>query len=186
MLKHTTVSTARAWNSWSDRPGEMVFLPLGIRVTPLLYSSRLRQCIKLEPRSDTLRLGRHNIDGTLIEFEADLAGTTLAFATTKPHPFAFRTRWSAPKPPNGACASGSTSRSPPKTAPKPASIPPKTSPCCNPATASPPSPPNTPRCKSQATQPLTPSAPTTPKMATSPATAAPRPPPSSPCASTSK
>lgn len=97
MLKHTTVSTARAWNSWSDRPGEMVFLPLGIRVTPLLYSSRLRQCIKLEPRSDTLRLGRHSIDGTIIEYEADLAGTTLAFATTKPHPFAFRTTWTAPK-----------------------------------------------------------------------------------------
>ena len=95
MLKHTTVSTARAWNSWSDRPGEMVFLPLGIRVTPLLYSSRLRQCIKLEPRTDTLRLGRHSIDGSLIELEADLAGTTLAFATTKPHPFAFRTTWSA-------------------------------------------------------------------------------------------
>ncbi len=97
MLKHTTVSTARAWNSWSDRPGEMVFLPLGIRVTPLLYSSRLRQCIKLEPRSDTLRLGRHSIDGAIIEFEADLAGTTLAFATTKPQPFAFRTIWNAPK-----------------------------------------------------------------------------------------
>ncbi|MDZ4276657.1 MAG: trehalase family glycosidase [Erythrobacter sp.] len=95
MLKHTNVSTARAWNSWSDRPGEMVFLPLGLRVTPLLYSSRLRQCIKLEPRSDTLRLGRHSIDGSLIEFEADLAGTTLAFATTKPHPFAFRSTWSA-------------------------------------------------------------------------------------------
>ncbi len=95
MLQHTTVSTARAWNSWSDRPGEMVFLPLGIRVTPLLYSSRLRKCITLEPRSDTLRLGRHNIDGSLIEFEADHAGTTLAFATTKPQPFAFRTTWNA-------------------------------------------------------------------------------------------
>lgn len=97
MLQHITVSTARAWNSWSDRPGEMVFLPLGIRVTPLLYSSRQRQCIKLEPRSDTLRLGRHSIDGSIIEFEADLAGTTLAFATTKPNPFAFRTTWTAPK-----------------------------------------------------------------------------------------
>ncbi|WP_426034703.1 MGH1-like glycoside hydrolase domain-containing protein [Cypionkella sp. TWP1-2-1b2] len=97
MLKHPNVSTARAWNSWSDRPGEMVFLPLGIRVTPLLYSSRLRQCIKLEPRTDTLRLGRHNIEGSLIEFEADLAGTTLAFATTKPQPFAFRTTWTAQK-----------------------------------------------------------------------------------------
>ena len=97
MLKHTTVSTSRAWNSWSDRPGEMVFLPLGIRVTPVLYSSRLRQCIKLEPRTNTLRLGRHTIDGSLIEFEADLAGTTLAFATTKPQPFAFRTIWTAPK-----------------------------------------------------------------------------------------
>lgn len=95
MLKHTTVPLTRAWNSWSDRPGEMVFLPLGVRVTPVLYSSRTRKCARMEPRSDVMRLGRHALDGSVIEFEADLAGTTLAFATTKPDPFAFRGSWAA-------------------------------------------------------------------------------------------
>ncbi|MEO8241984.1 MAG: trehalase family glycosidase [bacterium] len=93
MLKHATVPIQRAWNSWSERPGEMVFLPLGVRVTPVLYSSRLRRCAKLEPRQDVMRLGRHTLDGSEIDFEADLAGTTVAFATTKPDPFAFRGSW---------------------------------------------------------------------------------------------
>lgn len=95
MLKHTTVPLARTWNSWSDRPGEMVFLPLGVRVTPVLYSSRLRKCARMEPRSDVMRLGRHALDGSVIDFEADLAGTTLSFSTTKPDPFAFRGSWAA-------------------------------------------------------------------------------------------
>jgi putative isomerase len=93
MLKHATVPLERAWNSWSDRPGEMVFLPLGVRVTPVLYSSRLRRCSKLEPRHDVMRLGRHTLDGSEIAFEAELAGTTVAFSTTKPDPFAFRGSW---------------------------------------------------------------------------------------------
>lgn len=94
MLRHITIPPERAWNSWSDRPGEMVFLPLGLRVTPILYSSRLRQTARMEPRRDAMRLGRHAIDGSLIEWEADLAGTVVAFSTTKPDPFAFRGSWS--------------------------------------------------------------------------------------------
>ena len=95
MLRHITIPPERAWNSWSDRPGEMVFLPLGVRVTPILYSSRLRRTARMEPRQDVVRLGHHAIDGSRIEWEADLAGTSVAFSTTKLHPFAFRGSWTA-------------------------------------------------------------------------------------------
>lgn len=93
MLKHATIPLARAWNSWSDRPAEMVFLPLGVRVTPVLYSTRARKTSVMEPRADVVRLGRHAIDGSVVELETDLAGTTVAFAAVKPGPFAFRGSW---------------------------------------------------------------------------------------------
>ncbi len=95
MLKHATIAIDRAWNSWSDRPAEAVFLPLGVRITPVLYSSRARSTSAIEPRRDVVRLGRHGIDGSVIELETDLAGTTLAFASTKPDPFVLRGTWVA-------------------------------------------------------------------------------------------
>ncbi|RVN54037.1 MGH1-like glycoside hydrolase domain-containing protein [Sinorhizobium meliloti] len=93
MLKHATVPIERAWNTWSDRPAEMVFLPLGVRVTPILYSTRTRTTSAIEPRRDAVRLGRHAIDGSLIELETDHAGTTLAFLWDKTDPFAIRGEW---------------------------------------------------------------------------------------------
>lgn len=97
MLKHVTIPQDRAWNSWSDRPAELVFLPLGVRVTPVLYSSRLRKTSLILPRHDVVRLGRHGLDGAVIELETDLAGTTVAFAALKPDPFVVRGSWAAVK-----------------------------------------------------------------------------------------
>ncbi len=71
----------------------MVFLPLGVRITPVLYSTRSRTTSAIEPRRDAVRLGRHTIDGSLIELETDLSGTTVSFSTTKTDPFAVRGRW---------------------------------------------------------------------------------------------
>lgn len=93
MPKHSTIPLMRAWNSWSNRPAEMVFLPLGVRVTPILYSTRSRTTSAIEPRRDTVRLGRHAIDGSLIELETDHSGTTVAFSTTKTDPFVIRGSW---------------------------------------------------------------------------------------------
>jgi putative isomerase len=93
MPKHSTIPLMRAWNSWSDRPAEMVFLPLGVRITPVLYSTRSRTTSAIEPRRDPVRLGRHAIDGSLIELETDHTGTTVAFSTTKTDPFAVRGSW---------------------------------------------------------------------------------------------
>ncbi|MGO8089499.1 trehalase family glycosidase [Rhizobium leguminosarum] len=93
MLQHSTIPLMRAWNSWSNRPAEMVFLPLGVRITPVLYSTRSKTTSAIEPRRDMVRLGRHTIDGSLIELETELSGTTVAFSTTKTDPFAIRGSW---------------------------------------------------------------------------------------------
>lgn len=93
MLLHTTVPLSRAWNSWSDRPAEMVFLPLGVRITPILYSSRSRTTSEIAPRSNTVRLGRHSIDASHIDLETDHSGTTLGFSATKSDPFTVRGQW---------------------------------------------------------------------------------------------
>jgi putative isomerase len=93
MLLHTTIPLSRAWNSWSDRPAEMVFLPLGVRITPILYSSRSRTTSEIAPRSNAVRLGRHSIDGSHIDLETDHSGTTLGFSATKSDPFTVCGRW---------------------------------------------------------------------------------------------
>ncbi|TCA45444.1 glycoside hydrolase family 37 [Rhizobium pisi] len=93
MPQYSTIPLMRAWNSWSSRPAEMVFLPLGVRITPVLYSTRSKTTSAIEPRRDTVRLGRHAIDGSLIELETDHSGTTVAFSTTKTDPFAIRGSW---------------------------------------------------------------------------------------------
>jgi putative isomerase len=93
MPQHSTIPLMRAWNSWSNRPAEMVFLPLGVRITPILYSTRSKSTSAIEPRRDSVRLGRHTIDGSLIELETDHSGTTVAFSTTKTDPFAVRGSW---------------------------------------------------------------------------------------------
>ena len=97
MLLHTTLPSSRAWNSWSDRPAEMVFLPLGVRVTPILYSSRSRTTSEISPRTDTVRLGRHSIDGSHIDLETDFSGTTVGFSATKSDPFTVRGQWNGLK-----------------------------------------------------------------------------------------
>src|SRR5256885_7663230 len=57
MLRDTTVPLARAWNTWSSRPAEMVFLPLGVRVTPLAYADSSRSATLFPAKS--VRYGRH-------------------------------------------------------------------------------------------------------------------------------
>lgn len=97
MLQHATIPLKRAWNSWSDRPAEMIFLPLGVRLTPILYSTRSRSTSAIEPRRDKVRLGRHEIDGSHIDLEVDHSGTSLSLHWTKPDPFIVRGGWETMK-----------------------------------------------------------------------------------------
>ncbi|MDQ0469861.1 MGH1-like glycoside hydrolase domain-containing protein [Labrys wisconsinensis] len=92
MLVDATIPAARAWNSWSDRPAEMVFLPLGVRLTPVLYATSIRKATTITPRDGTV-FGRHAVDGSLVEIEAVHAGTRLALRYAKPDPYAVVGAW---------------------------------------------------------------------------------------------
>ena len=92
MLADAGVPLAQAWNTWSERPAELVFLPLGVRVTPVLHSSVIGRATTLRPLSE-VRLGRHGLHGEAIDFEARYGGTRLAFAFDKPDPFVVRGSW---------------------------------------------------------------------------------------------
>lgn len=95
MRGHNTIPLNRAWNSWSLRPAELTYLPLGVRVTPMLYSSRSRRVSLIEPRSDKVRFGRHTIANRLIELETELSGTVIGFSAQSTDPFAIRGSWQA-------------------------------------------------------------------------------------------
>ncbi|WP_051248149.1 MGH1-like glycoside hydrolase domain-containing protein [Inquilinus limosus] len=95
MLRDTTVPLARAWNTWSSRPAEMVFLPLGVRVTPLAYADSSRSATLFPAKS--VRYGRHALDGSLVELDLDHAGTLLAWRWAKRGPFALSGTWRTQK-----------------------------------------------------------------------------------------
>ena len=92
MLKSTNVPAASAWNTWSERPGEMVFLPLGVRVTPVLYSTSIRRATVIIPPAE-IRFGRHELAGETVEFEALHAGSRLGFSYRKSGSFNFAGEW---------------------------------------------------------------------------------------------
>jgi putative isomerase len=89
-LRSANIALGRAWNTWSSIPAEMVFLPLGVRLTPVVYSDRLRQASLLPAGA---RFGRHTIDGRRIEIELDHGGTAVALHYTKAGPFAVAGKW---------------------------------------------------------------------------------------------
>lgn len=94
MFANPNVPLATAWNTWSDRPGEIMFLPLGVRVTPVLYSTKLGRATTLRPPSE-IRFGPRTLDGAAIAFEARHGGTRLEFAYGKTDPYSVAGRWTA-------------------------------------------------------------------------------------------
>ena len=86
MLRSAGVPIERAWNTWSSRPAEMVFLPLGVRITPLAYADS-RRAATLFPPGEGVLYGRHTLDGSLVEMELAHAGTRLAWRYRKAEPF---------------------------------------------------------------------------------------------------
>jgi putative isomerase len=95
-LRHATIPLARAWNTWSPRPAEMVFLPLGVRLTPVAYAASTGTAT-LFPPGPGVRLGRHELDGSLVGLSLAYAGTALAWTWAKPaaDPFAVVAAWRA-------------------------------------------------------------------------------------------
>ena len=95
MLRHVTVPPERAWFTWSDRPAEMVFLPLGVRLTPLAYAASTGRAT-LFPPGEGVRFGSHDLQARQVGLELTHAGTTLAWHYRKPDPFRVVGGWSAP------------------------------------------------------------------------------------------
>ncbi len=91
-LIDTTVPLDKAWNTWSDRPAELVFLPLGFSLTPVLYSTSIRKATAIPP-GEAIRFGSHALDGSLVEFETTHGGTTIAFTYRKADPFCISGSW---------------------------------------------------------------------------------------------
>ncbi|WP_108263502.1 hypothetical protein [Mangrovicoccus ximenensis] len=89
----TTLPPDVQWFTWSDRPAEAVFGPLGLRITPLLYSTRARKMSRIEPRRDPVRLGHHALTACRTGLETGLAGTWLALALDPAGPFVQRGSW---------------------------------------------------------------------------------------------
>jgi putative isomerase len=94
MLRNTTIQPERAWNTWSAHPLEMVFLPLGVRVTPLAYSGSTGKAT-LFPSGPHLRFGRHTLDGSVVEAEVEHAGTRLSWRYQKADPYRIAGGWNS-------------------------------------------------------------------------------------------
>jgi putative isomerase len=92
MLRHTTIPVERAWNTWSSRPAEMVFLPLGVRVTPVAYADSVRKAT-LFPAGKGLTQGVHALDGSSVSLELEHAGTLLEWHWRKQGPFDLSGGW---------------------------------------------------------------------------------------------
>ena len=93
MLKNANVPLESAWNTWSERPGEMVFLPLGVRVTPVLHSTSISKATAIRPPSE-IRFGGHGLHGEAVDFETAHGGTRLGFSYERHDPFCIRGEWS--------------------------------------------------------------------------------------------
>ena len=95
MSGDSTVALSRAWFTWSNRPAEVSLLPLGLRLTPVLYSARLRRTSVIDPRQDRVRFLRHTVDSGLFELETEFADTRLTLTCGATEPFAVQGGWRA-------------------------------------------------------------------------------------------
>jgi putative isomerase len=92
-LATPNVPLSRAWNTWNaDRCVEMNFLPLGIRVTPLVYAASIGRVSRLGP-GDAVLLGAHAVDGSRVDARLTHAGTVLDWRYRKPSPFDLIGGW---------------------------------------------------------------------------------------------
>ena len=92
MLRHATIAPERAWYTWSSRPAEMVFLPLGVRVTPVAYAGSTGRSTLFGP-GPGVRFGTHDLAARHVGLDLEHAGTTLAWSYFKPDPFCVVGRW---------------------------------------------------------------------------------------------
>jgi putative isomerase len=92
MLHDITIPLDRAWNTWSERPAEMVFLPLGVRLTPLAYSAHAQRATVFPPGPD-LVFGAHALDGSAVDTTLQLGATRVLWSWRKHGPYAVSGTW---------------------------------------------------------------------------------------------
>jgi len=95
-MRDTTIPAARAWNTWSSLPAEMVFLPLGICFAPVGFAGSTSTAT-LYPSGAATRFGRHDINGEAIALDLTHAGTVLRWSYAKPGPFIVTGTWETMK-----------------------------------------------------------------------------------------
>ena len=117
-LATPNVPLSRAWNTWTaDRYVEMSFLPLGVRVTPLVYAASIARVSRFGPGDEVL-LGTHAVDGSRVDARSSThAGTVLDWHYREGLALDLTGGWRTFEPANGGCASGSSFASLPRMAP---------------------------------------------------------------------
>ena len=92
-LATPNVPLSRAWNTWTaDRYLEMSFLPLGLRLTPLVYAASLGRVSRFGP-GDAVLLGTHAVDGSRVDARLTHAGTVLEWSYRKVSPYDMIGSW---------------------------------------------------------------------------------------------
>ena len=94
MLRNATVPTSRAWSTWSNRPAEMVFLPLGIRLTPVGFAGSTGRATLFPPGKEVV-FGTHALDAAQVSLRLRHAGTELDWHYDKIDPFTIVGGWNA-------------------------------------------------------------------------------------------
>ncbi len=96
MLQNATIPLRRAWFTWSERPAEMVFLPLGVRLTPLAYAGSAGKAT-LFPSGPGVKFGTHALDARRVSLDLAHADTRLNWTYEKIDPFGVVGGWRAYK-----------------------------------------------------------------------------------------
>jgi putative isomerase len=92
-LRTPNVPVHRAWNSWAaDRYLDLIHLPLGVRLSPMLFSAAAGTALFPGPGHE-VRLGTHAADGSRIEAEVAHGGTVLDWGWARSSPFALEGHW---------------------------------------------------------------------------------------------
>ncbi|WP_158234138.1 MGH1-like glycoside hydrolase domain-containing protein [Oceaniglobus indicus] len=87
------IAAHRAFGTWSpDHPAAMVFLPLGLSVTPVAFAASTGKSTAF-PAGPDLRLGSRSVEAARIEAGMTHAGTVLDWQWDKPDPFTAQGRW---------------------------------------------------------------------------------------------
>lgn len=91
MLKDGNIPADAAWNTWSHRPADLVYLPDGVSITPVLYSSQLTKAIA--PTAREMRFDRHEPDGRAVAFQTEHGDTRLCFRYWRNDPYTVAGAW---------------------------------------------------------------------------------------------